>query len=70
MLDKAIEHGKEFRKPYYKKAPSSDKTCRCHGSCPRCYDNRMYKIQKINLYAINKILYLYINKYLLGVDLL
>lgn len=46
MLDKAIEHGKEFRKPYYKKAPSSDKICRCHGSCPRCYDNRMYKIQK------------------------
>lgn len=46
MLDKAIEHGKEFRKPYYKKAQNSDKTCRCHGSCPRCYDNRMHKIQK------------------------
>lgn len=46
MLDKAIEHGKEFRKQYYKKAPSSDKTCRCHGSCPRCYDNKMHKIQK------------------------
>lgn len=46
MLDKAIEHGKEFRKPYRKKAPSVDKTCRCHGSCPECYDNRMYKIQK------------------------
>lgn len=46
MLDKAIEHGKEFRKPYYKKAPSSDKTCRCHGGCPECYGNRTHKVQK------------------------
>ena len=31
-LDKAIEHGKEKRKPYYG-AQSIDCTCRPHGSC-------------------------------------
>lgn len=42
MLDKAIQHGKEYRKPYYRSA-RYDKTCRPHGGCPYCYDNRMHK---------------------------
>lgn len=41
-LEKAIEHGKEHRKPYYK-AGKYDKTCRPHGSCPWCQRNRQHK---------------------------
>ena len=41
-LDKAIEHGKEKRKPYYR-AKAVDKTCRSHGSCPWCKRNREHK---------------------------
>lgn len=52
MLNKAIEHGKEFRKPYGK-AKDSDSRCRNHGDCLYCYSNRMHKcikeIEKINL---------------------
>ena len=40
-LDKAIEHGKEKRKPYYG-AQAIDCTCRPHGSCEWCRSNRMY----------------------------
>lgn len=39
-LDKSIEHGKEHRKPYYKKCERIDKTCRNHGSDPWMYNNR------------------------------
>jgi len=31
-LDKAIQHGKEHRKPYHG-AKAIDQTCRNHGSC-------------------------------------
>ena len=34
-LDKAIEHGKEKRKPY-RGAKAVDKSCRNHGDCPWC----------------------------------
>lgn len=44
-LDKAIEHGKEKRKPY-RKAKAVDKTCRNHGSCEWCRENRTYKNRK------------------------
>jgi hypothetical protein len=44
-LDKAIEHGKEFRKPYHK-AGAADQTCRPGGSCPYCQGNRMYSDKK------------------------
>ena len=59
MLDKAIEHNKEFRKPY-RGAKAVDCSCRNNGDCPYCYSNRMYKnikeIEKINLdgYTLNK----------------
>ncbi len=41
MLDKAIRHGKEHRKPYYG-AGKYDKTCRPHGGCPWCERNRTF----------------------------
>ena len=39
MLDKAIEHGKEKRKPYYH-SERFDVSCRPHGGCPWCESNR------------------------------
>jgi hypothetical protein len=33
--EKAIEHGKEHRKPYYD-SRRFDWSCRAHGSCPWC----------------------------------
>lgn len=41
-LDKAIEHKKEKRKPYTG-AKAIDHTCRNHGSCGWCKENRLYK---------------------------
>ena len=44
-LDKSIEHGKEHRNPYH--GPKAvDPSCRNHGSCPHCYQNRNYKHRK------------------------
>lgn len=43
-LDKAIEHGKERRKPY-RGAKAVDPTCRNHGSCPFCEENRKHKFR-------------------------
>jgi hypothetical protein len=44
-MDKAIEHGKEHRKPYYG-SKAVDVSCRCHGGCGWCLDNRLYKYKK------------------------
>jgi len=47
MMNKAIEHGKEHRKPY-RGAKAIDCACRNHGSCSWCEENRKYKyIKKI-----------------------
>lgn len=43
-LDKAIEHGKERRKPYYG-SKAIDATCRNHGGCPWCEENRKHKFR-------------------------
>lgn len=43
-LDKAIEHGKERRNPY-RGAKAIDPTCRNHGSCPFCAENRQHKFR-------------------------
>lgn len=54
-LDKAIEHGREKRKPYYKLCYQIDRTCRNHGGngkkhdgwqCPWCKENRLYQTTK------------------------
>ena len=46
-LDKAIEHGKEKRKPYYG-SKAIDCTCRNHGSCEWCRSNRLYQQLKMD----------------------
>jgi len=46
-LDKAIKHGKEKRKPY-RKSKAFDHTCRNHGSCSYCRDNRLFSTNKLN----------------------
>lgn len=46
-LDKAIEYGKEKRKPY-KGAKAIDRTCRNHGSCEWCKRNRLYRQLKMD----------------------
>ena len=43
-LDKAIEHKKEWRKQYYG-SKAIDKSCRNHGSCPWCKENRIFKFR-------------------------
>ena len=43
-LDKAIEHGKEHRKPY-RGSKAIDKTCRNHGGCQWCEENRKHKFR-------------------------
>jgi hypothetical protein len=44
-LKKAIESGKEHRKPY-RGSKQFDKTCRNHGGCDFCKDNRLYSAKK------------------------
>lgn len=41
-LDKAIKHKKEHRKPYTG-CKAIDSTCRNHGSCDWCKENRLYR---------------------------
>lgn len=36
---------KNWKQPY-RKSRRFDKSCRNHGSCPYCYDNRMYNTKK------------------------
>lgn len=44
-LEKAIEHGKEHRKPY-KDSRAFDMSCRNHGTCDYCQGNRLYSSRK------------------------
>lgn len=46
MLDKAIEHNKEHRKPYHG-SKAFDRTCRNHGGCDYCKNNRLYRSNKL-----------------------
>jgi len=41
-LDKAIKNGREHRKEYYG-SKAIDRSCRNHGGCPWCEENRQYK---------------------------
>lgn len=47
-LDKAIESGKEHRKPYTG-SKSFVKSCRNHGGCSWCLSNRTHKYNKKKL---------------------
>jgi hypothetical protein len=53
-LDKAIRYGKEHRKPYFG-SKSFDRTCRNHGGCPWCEENRKYKNIKRLEKALDKL---------------
>lgn len=53
-LDKSIEHKKEKRKPYYG-AKSIDPTCRNHGGCPWCEENRKHKYRKREESALSQL---------------
>jgi hypothetical protein len=44
-LDKAIEHGKERRKPY-RRAQAVDPSCRPHGGCQHCEAGRKAKDER------------------------
>lgn len=44
-LDKAIKHKKEKRKPY-RGSKAFDCSCRNHGTCSWCLDNRIHKNKK------------------------
>jgi len=44
-LDKSIESRKEKRK-HYRGSKAIDYTCRNHGSCNWCKNNRLYKFKK------------------------
>lgn len=44
-LDKAIQHGKEYRKSY-RGSKAIDCACRNHGSCVWCRENRLHKFKK------------------------
>ena len=44
-MTKAIQYGKEHRKPYYG-SKCIDPMCRNHGGCEWCYMNRMHKFIK------------------------
>lgn len=52
-LDKAIEHGKEKRKPYHG-AKAIDPWCRNHGFCKSCELSRKIKFFKKEQSAKNK----------------
>ena len=43
-LDKAIAYGKERRKPY-RGSKAIDPSCRNHGGCPWCDENRKHKFR-------------------------
>lgn len=45
-LIKAIDSGKEHRKQY-RGAKRVDGTCRNHGNCPYCEENRTYQSRKL-----------------------
>lgn len=40
-LNKAIYYGKEYREPYYRSG-RFDMSCRPHGRCPYCLNNRIH----------------------------
>lgn len=63
MLDKAIKSGKEHRKEY-RGSKAVDCTCRNHGSCTYCMENRLYKNTKRFQSMLDKEKDLQYNKYI------
>ena len=44
-LDKSIAHSKERRKPY-RGSKAIDPSCRNHGGCPWCEENRKFRFRE------------------------
>lgn len=59
-LDKAILYGKEHRKPFHG-AKAVDVTCRNHGDCDYCRENRIFKNKRAEEDSFKKL-----NDYLKG----
>lgn len=53
-LNKAIDSGKEHRKPY-RGSKAIDCSCRNHGGCEWCLDNRTIKYKKISLKTLDRL---------------
>lgn len=53
-LNKAILSGKEHRK-MYRGSKAIDATCRNHGGCPWCEENRKYKYIKNEKKTLDKL---------------
>ena len=53
-LEKAIKSGKEHRKPY-RGGKAIDKTCRNHGGCPWCEENRKHKYIKTSQKMLDRL---------------
>ena len=53
-LDKAIKYRKEHRTIYYG-SKAIDKTCRNHGGCPWCEENRKYKYIKTSQKMLDRL---------------
>ena len=49
-LEKAIQHGKERRKPY-RGSKAFDPSCRPHGDCSWCERNRKIRTRRAHLKA-------------------
>ena len=52
-LEKAIQHGKEKRKNY-RGSEAFDHSCRPHGGCPYCENNRKFSDKKARLKSSRK----------------
>lgn len=52
-LDKAIQSGKERRRPY-RGGKAVDRSCRNHGDCPYCRGNRLISRMRSELDAEDK----------------
>ena len=53
-MNKAIQHGKEHRKPYHK-SEAFDAACRPHGGCPWCERNRLVVSRRIEEQSIQEL---------------
>ena len=53
-LEKAIKHGKEHRKPYTK-SKAFDRSCRNHGGCGYCENNRTHSDKRHRVKADDQI---------------
>jgi hypothetical protein len=54
MFDNYYPNRKDWRKPY-KGCKSIDRTCRNHGSCPYCKNNRLFRNKREYLKLLNQL---------------